>query len=137
RLFGIDPESEGEPITDIVRQIRAGEYTLGPTESGYPPLLIGDGLADRFQAHPGVVIEVISLQGAEVNIMGLPQPVIRRFEVVGRFHTGMYDYDNHYMYTTLAAAQDIARLGDAVTGLWVTTPDADTAAETALRIEDS
>jgi lipoprotein-releasing system permease protein len=137
RLYGIDPEAEGEPITDIVGQIRAGEFSLGPTESGYPPMIIGDGLADRFQAYPGVVIEVISLQGAEVNIMGLPQPVIRRFEVVGRFHTGMYDYDNHYMYTTLAAAQDIARLGDAVTGLWVRTPDPDAAAEAAFRMEDA
>lgn len=137
RLYGIDPEAEGEAITDIVGQIRAGEYSLGPTESGYPPMLIGDGLAERFQAYPGVVIEVISLQGAEVNIMGLPQPVIRRFEVVGRFHTGMYDYDNHYMYTTLAAAQDMARLGDAVTGLWVRTPDPDAAGEAARRIEDA
>ncbi len=37
---------------------------------------------------------------------------MRTFEVAGRFKTGMYEYDNKFMYTTLAAAQELTGLGD-------------------------
>lgn len=136
-LRGIEPEAPGEPITDIVRQIRTGEAQLGETESGYPPLLIGEALAERFAAYPGRVVNVISLQGVQVSAMGTLVPTIRRFEVVGRFRTGMYEYDNKFMYTTLEAAQDLTGLGDAVTGIEVRVPDAMDADRVGGRIEDA
>jgi lipoprotein-releasing system permease protein len=134
-MRGIDPDAKGEAITEIVTRIRNGEFSFGPTASGYPPLVLGDGLAEKFQAYAGTVIDVISLQGTEVNSLGILQPPMRRFEVVGSFHTGMYDYDNRYMYTTLSAAQDLARLGDAVTGLEIRTPDPNRAEPIARDIE--
>lgn len=135
-LRGVDPDAEGEPITDIVRQIRAGEVRLGDTESEYPPLLMGAGLAERVTAYPGEVVNVISLQGVQVSAMGSIVPRIRRFEVVGQFRTGMFEYDNSFMYTTLEAAQELTGLGDAVTGIEVRLPDAMQASEVADRIED-
>ncbi len=134
-LRGIDPTAEGEAITDIVTMIRAGEIDLGPTESGFPPLVLGGALADIFQAQPGVILDVISLQGIAINAMGSLIPPVRKFEVVGRFHTGMYEYDQRYMYTTLEAGQDLARLGDAVTGLEIRIPNPDAAIQTARQIE--
>jgi len=135
-LRGIDPDAEGEPITDIVRQIRSGEVELGKTSSGFPPLLLGEGLAERFSAYPGRVVNVISLQGVQVSAMGSLVPRIRRFEVAGTFRTGMYEYDNSFMYTTLDAAQDLTGLGEAVTGLEVQIPDAMQSDIVAGRIED-
>jgi len=135
-LRGIDPSGESEAITDIVSQIRSGEFDLGQTPSGFPPLIVGEALAERFQAFPGTIIDVLSLQGAEINVMGMLQPHLRRFEVVGRFSTGMYEYDNAYMYTTLAAAQDLAGLGESVTGLELRIADPETAPEVALAIEE-
>ena len=43
------------------------------------------------------------------------------FEVTRLFETGMYEYDNSYIYMPLPVAQDFASLGDAVTGLEVQT----------------
>ena len=134
-LRGIDPDVEGEAITEIVNQIRSEEFDFGPTQSGYPPLIVGDALAERFQAHSGAIIDVLSLQGANVNVMGMLSPTARKFEVVGRFRTGMYEYDNSYMYTTLEAAQEIAGLGTAVTGIEIRLPDAEDATEMARRLE--
>jgi lipoprotein-releasing system permease protein len=135
-LRGIEPEAEGEPVTDIVRQIRAGEVELGKTDSGFPPLLLGEGLAERFSAYEGGVVNVISLQGVQVSAMGSLVPRIRRFEVAGTFRTGMYEYDNSFMYTTLEAAQDLTGLGEAVTGLEVQIPDAMQSDVVASRIEE-
>jgi lipoprotein-releasing system permease protein len=134
-LRGIDPDAEGEAITDIVASIRAGEIDLGPTKSGLPPLVLGAALADVFQAEPGVILDVMSLQGTEITAMGTFSAPIRKFEVVGRFNTGMYEYDQRYMYTTLAAGQELARLGGAVTGLEIRIPDADNAIRVAGQIE--
>jgi lipoprotein-releasing system permease protein len=122
-LRGIDPLADGIAITEIVEQIRRGDFNLGQTESGHPPLLVGDALAERFSAYPGRLVNVISFQGAQINAMGMLNPRVRRFEVVGRFRTGMYEYDNKFMYTTVEAAQELTGLGDAVTGLEIRVPD--------------
>jgi len=135
-LRGIDPGADGPAITEIVRQIRDGELELPETVSGHPPLLIGDALAERFAAYPGRVVNVLSFQGLQVTAMGTLMPTVRQFEVVGRFRTGMYEYDNKFMYTTLGAAQDLTRLGDAVTGLEIRVPDAMQADQVARRLED-
>jgi lipoprotein-releasing system permease protein len=135
-LRGIDPDAEGVAVTDIVGQIRAGDFSLGETQSGHPPLILGDELAERFSAYPGRILNVLSFQGAQINYMGIPQPVVRSFEVVGRFRTGMYEYDNKYMYTSIPAAQEITRLGEAVTGLEIRVQDPMEADRVALRIDE-
>jgi lipoprotein-releasing system permease protein len=43
--------------------------------------------------------------------------------VTGIFETGMYEYDNSYIYMPLAVAQEFAGLGVGVTGLEVKTTD--------------
>jgi lipoprotein-releasing system permease protein len=136
-LRGIEPAVPGEPITDVVREIRAGNLQLGPTVSGYPPLLVGRGLADRFGLYPGDEVDIISLQGAQVSPVGGLLPRMRKFEIAGVFRTGMYEYDNKFMYTTLATAQDLTDLGSAVTGLEIRVPDAMQARTIGRNIEQS
>ena len=133
-LRGIDPEAPGQPITDIVRKIRSGEVSFGKTESGHPPLLVGDALADRFSLFPGDVVTVLGFQNTKITTMGTLMPPMRKFEVTGRFRTGMYEYDNKFVYTTLAGAQDLTGLGDAVTGLEIRVPDPGDADVVAQRV---
>jgi lipoprotein-releasing system permease protein len=134
-LRGIDPVAPGEPITDVAARVRSGEFQMGATRTGYPPLLVGSSLADRFGLITGDVVDVISLQGAQVSPLGGLMPKIRKFEVVGRFRTGMYEYDNKFMYTGLPAAQELTGMGEAVTGLEVRLPDPMTADLVAAEID--
>jgi len=48
-------------------------------------------------------------------------PRIERLPVVGTFETGLYEYDNAYVYASLETAQDLAGMADAVTGIEVRT----------------
>jgi lipoprotein-releasing system permease protein len=123
-LRGVQPEAPGPAVTDIVRRIRDGELTLQETPSGHPPLLIGDALADRFGLFTGDVVTVIGLQNVQISPLGTFSPPMRRFEVAGRFRTGMFEYDNTFMYTTLEAAQELTGMGESVTGLEVRVTDA-------------
>ncbi|MBA2670848.1 MAG: ABC transporter permease [Gemmatimonadetes bacterium] len=134
-LRGIYHEAEGEPITDIVRDIQAGSYSLGPTQSGHPPLIVGDELANKFNLYPGAVVNVTALQGVQLTPMGSLMPRMARFEVVGRFRTGMYEYDNKFMYTDLASAQEITGMGERVTGLEIRVPDPMQSDKVARRVE--
>jgi lipoprotein-releasing system permease protein len=136
-LRGLEPELQGTPVTDIARQIREGALSLGPTASGLPPLLVGQGLADRFGLLPGDLVDIISFQGEmRVTPMGMPSLTTRRFEVAGRFKTGMYEYDNKFMYTTLPAAQELTGLGAAVSGIEIRVPDAMIADRVGRELEE-
>ena len=70
---------------------------------------------------PGEFVTVISPQGA-MTAVGLV-PKMRRFEVAGLVEVGMYEYDSSLAYTSLAAAQEFAGLGDRVTGIEVKLDD--------------
>src|SRR5215218_6316401 len=122
-MRGVDPDAPGAPITDIIRKIREKELSLEETVSGFPPLLVGEALADRFGLFPGDVVTLISIQSVQTSPLGGFIPKMRKFEVAGRFRTGMYEYDNKFVYTTLPAAQDLAGLGESVTGLEIRVPD--------------
>lgn len=135
-LRGIDPDGAGDPITDIARDVRAGKFQLGATSSGYPPLLVGSGLANSFTLFAGDTVTVISIGSAQISSFGTLQPKLRKFEVVGRFETGMYEYDTKFVYTTLAAAQDIAGLGNGASGLEIRVDDPMSATAVGRRIED-
>jgi lipoprotein-releasing system permease protein len=50
-------------------------------------------------------------------------PKVERFEVTGILSTGMYEYDNAYVFIALDKAQELAGLGDGVTGIEVKTVD--------------
>lgn len=136
-LRGVDPNAPGPAVTDIVARVRSGELRFGATQSGNPPLVLGEELADRFGVFPGDVVTVSSFQGATPTPLGYPQPRMQRFEVVGRFRTGMYEYDNKFTYTTLAAAQAVTRLGDAVTGIEIRVEEPMAADRVATRIESA
>ena len=136
-LRGVDPNVPGEAITEIVQMLRDGEVSLAPTRSGNPPLLLGAALADRFGAFPGDVVTVMSIQDVRINpTTGFPDPVRRHFEIAGRFRTGMYEYDNSFVYTTLEAAQEVSGLGDAVSGIEIRVADAMRSDEVGLRVEE-
>jgi lipoprotein-releasing system permease protein len=122
-LRGIDPDQPGEPITDIIRKLRAGDLSLQTPDPEYPPLLLGRTLAGRFGVFRGDTVTVISLTGTRMTPMGTPMPNQDRFIVAGIFETGMYEYDNKFMYTSLPVAQHLTEMGGDVTGIEVRVRD--------------
>jgi lipoprotein-releasing system permease protein len=100
----------------LTAQVRYG--SIKPLLAGpEPALLLGRELARSLGVVTGDHITVISPQGA-MTAVGLV-PKMRRFLVAGYVEIGMYEYDASLAYTTLAAAQEFAGLGDRVTGVEV------------------
>ena len=135
-LYGIQLDSSVTPMTVIERQIREGKLSLGPTSTGYPPLLVGRGLADKLGVYAGDTVVVASVENVKQDPLGNLMPKMLKFEVTGRFSTGMYEYDNNNLYTRLSPAQELVGLGDGVSGLAVNVQDPWKAGAVRARLDD-
>jgi len=125
-LYGIDVESLGEAATGIEEKIRTGELPLGETESGFPPLLVGSGLAERMFLYPGDTLLLIGIENIRREPLGGFYPAMRQFEVTGTFTTGLYDYDIGNLYAHLKDVQDLMGTldSDQISGIGVRATDA-------------
>jgi lipoprotein-releasing system permease protein len=132
-ISGIEPQSRGVvDVTSIRQHAIDGDFRFASSDGLQRGAVVGKLLAAKLNAYPGDTIVVMTIAGTQVNrVTGgiVPRPV--RFEVTGIFETGMYEYDNAYVFISLAAAQDIAGLDSAVTGLEVKTTDRWSAPEIA------
>jgi lipoprotein-releasing system permease protein len=125
-LYGVSLDLEpGDAPTEMEEEILRGVHALGPTESGFPPVVVGSRLAQRMGVYEGDTLTVISLENVRTDPFGALRPVIRAFEVTGTFTTGMYDYDVGNMYAPLEAVQEMLgmREADVVSGLSVRISD--------------
>jgi len=119
-LRGVDLASPSVR-TELASQVKSGSLDPLLRASGEPALLLGRELARTLGAVPGDFVTVISPQGA-MTAVGLV-PKMRRFEVAGYVEVGLYEYDASLAYTSLAAAQEFAGLGDRVSGVEVKLDD--------------
>jgi lipoprotein-releasing system permease protein len=122
-----------ERISD---QLVVGGWEFDGTESGLPGMVVGFRLAERLLVHPGDTVSLVSGHGAELTPAGFI-PKFKRFEVIGTFRSGMFEYDNQMGYISLASAQDLLGLGSSVTGLALWVEDAWEAELVAERLKDS
>jgi lipoprotein-releasing system permease protein len=136
-LRGVDAETPGPTVTDIQASLRDHKLLRGTPGDDLPPIVLGESLAQRASLFEGDTVTVISFQDAKVSAVGGLLPTLRRFRVAGTFRTGMYEYDNKFMYTTIPAAQSLTGLDSAVSGLEVKVPDPMRASLVSQRIVDA
>ena len=132
-MYGVALDSEGPAVTEMEASIQEGIHNLGPTASGFPPVLMGSRLAARMLILTGDTITLIAFENIQVDAMGLPSPTMRRFEVTGTFTTGLYEYDDRNIYVPIEASQDLLDIlaDDRIGGLRVRLHDPDEAGPVA------
>jgi len=137
-VAGIEPELRAlTPVTDIRRYAIQGDFRFESHDGLGRGVVIGRRLAERLNLYPGDTITLVPAAGLKFNpAIGGIVPRVYRFEVTGVFKTGMYEYDNAYVYMALDVAQEFAALGDAVTGLEVRTADRTKAPQLAAALGD-
>lgn len=130
QLYGINLDTTAAPATEMERNILDGVLDLEPTRSGMNPMLFGSRLANRMGLFPGDTVIIVGLENLRSNFGSLT-PALRQFEVTGTFSTGMYDYDNQNVYTSLEAAQELLGIAgeDLVSGIGVRTTNPDLATQ--------
>ncbi len=132
-LKGIDPAAEIE-VSSLLRNLQEGSLNdlVQPTGE-LPGIILGRKLADRIGARLTSQVKILTPQGDMTPFGAFP--VTKRFQVVGIFESGFYEYDNAWTYTTLAAAQQALSLDDVINAVEFRLDDLEKAAEVAAVIE--
>jgi len=115
-LKGIDLTRERE-VTEVARFITPEIADLdAAARSGLPGMVLGFEVALRLAVGVGDSVILSSPLRTVSTPLGAV-PVARRFEVVGIFHSGMYEYDASFCYVSIPSAQEFLEFGDRVTGI--------------------
>ena len=125
QVVGIDTSTgkDGD-VTAIREHAIVGDFTFTRDGSGLPGAVLGKSLAAKLNAFPGDTLTLVGQAGLQMNqSTGAVIPRLDSVVVSGLFETGMYEYDNGYLYVSLRMAQHFAGLGDDVTGIEVRTVD--------------
>ncbi|MEA5446600.1 lipoprotein-releasing ABC transporter permease subunit [Gammaproteobacteria bacterium AB-CW1] len=109
---GILPEEEPQ-VSEVGEQMIQGE--LGNLVAGEYRVILGSALARSLRVNVGDSVFLIVPEG-NVTVAGF-RPRMRRFQVVGLFEVGMYEYDRSHAFIHLDDARTLYRFGDAVGGI--------------------
>ena len=119
-----DSSSREHDVTSIRTTATGGNFTFSDAHGGRNGVVLGNRLASRLNVVVADSVTLMSLGSTKISpVTGTLVPNIRKYEVTGLFETGMYEYDNAYVIMALPAAQDLAQMGEAVTGVEVKTVD--------------
>jgi len=119
-IKGIDPDRVGK-VTELAQNMKAGRLQDLKGESDSPGIILGVELAKHLGVSLNDAIQVISPLGT-MTPMGM-MPKMKRFRVVGIFHSGMYDFDSKFAYISIESAQKFLNMDSRVTGIEVKSND--------------
>ena len=107
---------------------------LAELPPGEPPrAAIGNELARNLNLNLGDYLNVVSPLGSLTPMGRLPR--MKPFRVVAIFHSGMFEFDNTLVYTSIPQLQEFLGLGNKVTGLEVGIKDIYAADQIATAIQ--
>jgi lipoprotein-releasing system permease protein len=114
---GINPGTE-VLVTNLGKNMTEGSLAdLESRKLKFPGIVIGEDLARKFGATLGDTVTMVNPIGEETAVGMVPK--MRKFELVGIFDAGMYDYNTSFAYTSLDQAQKFFGMPGRVSGIEV------------------
>lgn len=125
QVVGLEPAgTPGSEVTTIRDHAILGDFSFRREGVSLPGVVLGKLLASKLNTFPGDTVVLLGAAGLDMNAAtGAVVPRADSLVVSGVFETGMYEYDDAYLYLDLGTAQRFAGLGTDVTGLEVRTTD--------------
>lgn len=137
-LRGIDLASAVE-TTDFRKTLKSASAELteamGSRHPVFPPdgVILGSYLASSLGVSVGSPVDVLLPLGGDLSPLGV-MPRMRRFTVVGIFQVGFAEFDSKLAMIAIPTAQQLFRMGSAVSGIEVRVADIYQAAQIAEAI---
>src|SRR5262245_35643383 len=137
RVVGVPPNGgKDAEVTRIRDYTVAGMFRFMTKSGDDDGIVVGSLLASRLGVYPGDTLTLYGRGTGTISaVTGYPTPLTMRFVVTGVVQTGMYEFDKTHMYVSLSRAQELAGLGQGVSGIEVRTESRWTAAEVASDLE--
>ncbi|MFM6927667.1 MAG: FtsX-like permease family protein [Bdellovibrio sp.] len=128
---GIDKERVSQ-VLRLDKRVQEGSADLS-VASDVPLALVGSGLAKKMNLKIGDTFRVV-VPIAESSDPSSFQRKVGQFKVQGILELGKYEWNERFILTELTAAQEMAKIGDRYTGLFLRFPEASVAREAGFRI---
>jgi lipoprotein-releasing system permease protein len=112
--------SRGGPQGLQVKQGHFADLAEGAPDDP-PRIAVGTEMARNLNLQVGDYLNIISPLGTLTPMGRLPR--MKAFRVMAIFHSGMYEFDNSLVYTSIPALQGFLGLGNRITGLEVEVKD--------------
>lgn len=134
-LRGIDLASAVE-ATDFRKTLKSASADLSAAMAGprpaFPPdgVILGSHLAGSLGVSVGGSVDVLLPLGGDLSPLGV-MPRMRRFSVAGIFQVGFAEFDSKLAMIAIPTAQQLFRMGPAVSGIEVRVRDIYEAAQVA------
>jgi lipoprotein-releasing system permease protein len=125
QVVGIVPSGQpGDNVTTIREHAILGNFSFVRDSVSLPGAVLGKLLASKLNAFPGDTVVLLGAAGLDMNAStGAIIPHADSVVVSGVFESGMYEYDDSYLYLSLEAGQRFAGYGSDVTGIEVKATD--------------
>ena len=121
-LRGVDVDTAGSVIQQLRPELLALHAKARASDPSLPPgLILGKEIASLMNVSVGDTIHLISPRGM-ISPIG-HMPAMKRFQVVGFFESGMYEYDASLVFIMLSDAQKMLRMPNTVTGIEIRVTD--------------
>ena len=117
-IRGIQPSLEPK-VSNLTEYMTFGSFD--DLKAGEFKIILGEQLARQLNVGPGAKITLMSPQGQATPAGIVPR--LRRFEVVGLFNLGMYEYDSTLVLTHIEDAGRLLNSDGQVSGLRLTLDD--------------
>ncbi len=133
-LKGVSIDHELQ-VTDVARHITPEVKDIdAAARSGLPGIVLGFEVALGIAVGVGDTVVLSSPLRTVRTPLGVV-PLVKQFEVVGIFHSGMYEYDASFCFVSIPAAQEYLGLDGRVTGLELKLEDMFAASDVANDLE--
>jgi lipoprotein-releasing system permease protein len=129
-IRGVEPKFEPQ-VSEIHEHMTFGK--LSDLVAGEYGIVLGTGLANSLNVVPGDRVTMITPQASASPVGLLPR--LRRFNVVGLFEIGVYEYDRSSAIIHTEDASRLFRLDGGVTGLRLKLQDMDAAPQVRNQIK--
>jgi lipoprotein-releasing system permease protein len=96
-----------------LRALDPAPASASPSNAEYPPVILGNDLAESLGATVGDSIIMVSPQG-DLTPLGMVPKVVH-FQLAGVYHTGFFQYDSAWGFIRLADAQRLYDEPDLIT----------------------
>jgi lipoprotein-releasing system permease protein len=137
-VAGIEPGVGTHDVTQIDDAVHHGDARFVKTSPDADiAIILGDRLAQSLSVNEvGDRLRLLASGSLKRSAtIGMPQPRFVEAEVTGIYHTGMFLYDNNYIFMSRSDAQEFAGLDSAVSDISVRVKDAWKAGAVASRLQ--
>jgi len=102
-------------VLNLEDRVIAGKFDLRHQEGEPVKVMIGKGIAERYELKVGDMINVVIPLASEYQAAAF-RPKLGKFQVAGVINYGRFDFDSRYIVMPLQDAQDFVELKNKITG---------------------